>query len=57
MNIDIYIDKKGTASVIETWNATLNSGATEGYKQYYTLGDSSILNYKVSMILFNLFEI
>lgn len=47
INMDIYIDAKGTAHVTEVWNATLTSG-TEGYKPYYNLGNSAITNFSVS---------
>lgn len=46
INMDIYIDKSGTAHVTEVWNATLNQG-TEGYKSYGNLGDAKIKNFKV----------
>ena len=51
MNIDIYIDAEGNAHIKETWLATLlkNDGYTEGYKQYYNLGNSEILDYFVTM--------
>ena len=51
MNINIYITENGSAKIVEKWNASL-SGAnsyTEGYKQYFNLGNSEILDYKVSM--------
>jgi uncharacterized membrane protein YgcG len=51
MNIDIYIKNDGTAVVKEIWNTNLsgNKSYTEGYKQYFNLGNSSINNYTVSM--------
>ena len=48
ITMDIYIDNNGDAHVVEEWKATLNSG-TEGYKPYYNLGNSEIIDYKVSM--------
>jgi len=48
INMDIYIDKYGTAHITETWNAYLNQG-TEGYKPYYNLGESTISNFNVSL--------
>lgn len=47
IDMDIYLDKNGTAHVTETWSANLNSG-TEGYKPYYNLGNAKITNFKVS---------
>ena len=46
IDMDIYIDKTGTAHVTETWSANLNSG-TEGYKPYYNIGNANITNFKV----------
>ncbi len=48
ITMDIYIDNSGNAHVIEEWTASLNSG-TEGYKPYYNLGNSEIINYQVSL--------
>lgn len=48
INMDIYVDNNGDAHVTETWQANLNKG-TEGYKPYYNLGASSIIDYKVAM--------
>ena len=47
INMDIYVDKNGTAHITETWTANLNSG-TEGYKPYYNLGNARITNFSVS---------
>ena len=47
INMDIYVDKDGTAHITETWNANLNKG-TEGYKPYYNLGNAKITNFSVS---------
>ena len=46
IDMDIYIDKTGTAHVTETWSANLNSG-TEGYKPYYNIGNANITNFEV----------
>lgn len=48
MDIDIFIEENGDALVTEIWEAKVNKG-TEGYKQYFNLGNSDILDYKVSM--------
>ena len=48
ITMDIYVDNNGDAYVTEEWTANLSSG-TEGYKPYYNLGNSEILNYKVSL--------
>lgn len=48
ITMDIYIDNSGNAHVTEEWTASLNSG-TEGYKPYYNLGNSEIINYQVSL--------
>ena len=47
IDMDIYIDSKGTAHITEIWNATLNQG-TEGYKSYKNLGKARISNLKVT---------
>ncbi|MDD3453196.1 MAG: DUF2207 domain-containing protein [Bacilli bacterium] len=47
ISMDIYVDNNGTAHVVETWNASLDSG-TEGYKPYYNLGNSNITNFTVT---------
>lgn len=47
IDMDIYIDKNGTAHITETWSAYLNQG-TEGYKPYYNLGNAKITNFRVS---------
>ena len=48
IKMDIYVSKDGTAHIKEEWVADLDKG-TEGYKPYYNLGSSKILNFKVSM--------
>lgn len=47
IDMDIYLDKEGTAHVTEVWSANLSEG-TEGYKPYYNLGNAKITNFKVS---------
>ncbi len=46
IDMDIYLDKNGTAHITETWNANLTQG-TEGYKPYTDLGISEIKNFTV----------
>ena len=48
ITMDIYVDNDGNAHVVEEWSANLSSG-TEGYKPYYNLGNSEIMDYKVSL--------
>lgn len=48
INMDIEIDKNGTAVVTETWNASVNQG-TEGWHPYYNIGKSSIRVIEASM--------
>ena len=47
IDMDIYIDSFGNASVKEIWTANLTSG-TEGFKTYNDLGNASITSFKVS---------
>ena len=49
-NIDmkIYVDDNGNASITEVWDATLNS-MTEGYHPYFNLGEAYITDISVSM--------
>lgn len=47
IDMDIYVDKEGTAHITETWSANINQG-TEGYKPYYNIGNANITNFKVS---------
>ena len=47
IDMDIYIDPNGNAQVTETWNASVYEG-TEGYKQYYDIGNSTFTDFKVS---------
>ena len=39
IDMDIKVDKNGTAIVTETWNANVNQG-TEGWHPYYNLNNS-----------------
>lgn len=48
INMNIFIDESGTASIEEEWVAKLDKG-TEGYKAYYNIGESTIYDYKVYM--------
>ena len=48
INMDIFIDDNGDASVIETWDASVNSG-TEGYHPYFNIGNSKIIMESASM--------
>ena len=48
IDMDIKVDKEGTAHVTETWSVNLNSG-TEGYKPYYNIGNANITNFNVSL--------
>ena len=47
IEMDVYIDESGNASVTEVWDANLTQG-TEGYRPYTKLGSSSISNFSVS---------
>ena len=49
-NIDmsIFIDDNGNATITEIWDATLDS-KTEGYHPYYNLGEAYISDVSVSM--------
>ncbi len=46
IDMDIDIDKNGTAYVTEVWDVYVNEG-TEVYKPYYNLGNSEFLDFKV----------
>ena len=48
IDMDIFVDIYGNATVIETWDAYVNQG-TEGWHPYYNLGNSEISNLEVSM--------
>lgn len=41
INMDIYVDKDGTATITETWDAYTNQG-TEAYHPYFNIGNSNI---------------
>lgn len=46
IEMDVYIDNNGNASVTEIWNANLNKG-TEGYRPYPDLRESEISDFSV----------
>ena len=46
IDMDIYIDNEGNATVTEIWNANLTQG-TEGYRPYTNMGNSVISNFSV----------
>lgn len=48
IDMDIKLDKLGTATVTETWKANVTQG-TEGWHPYYNLGKSSISVISASM--------
>lgn len=48
IDMDIFVDTYGNATVIETWDAYVNGG-TEGWHPYYNLGNSEISNLEVTM--------
>ena len=48
IDMDIFVDINGNATVVETWDAYVNQG-TEGYHPYYNLGNSVISNLEVVM--------
>ena len=47
IQMDVYIDANGNASVTEVWKVYLSQG-TEGYRPYTNLGNSTINNFSVS---------
>lgn len=47
IDMDVYIDDNGNATVTEVWNVNLTKG-TEGYRPYTNLGNSKISNFTVS---------
>lgn len=47
IDMDVYIDANGNATITEVWKAYLSQG-TEGYRPYTKLGNSSISNFSVS---------
>ena len=48
IDMDIYVDDEGTATVTETWNANVTEG-TEGWHPYYNIGSSEIFDVKARM--------
>ena len=48
IDMDIYVDQDGTATITETWNAYVNQG-TEGYHPYFNIGNSNIEVLSASM--------
>lgn len=48
IDMNIVLDKMGTATVTETWKANVTNG-TEGWHPYYNLGNSTIKVLKASM--------
>ena len=48
INMDIYVDNNGTATITETWDATVTEG-TEGWHPYYNIGSSEIYDVRVKM--------
>ena len=48
IDMDIYVDKNGVATVTETWNANVTEG-TEGWHPYYNIGSSEIFDVKAKM--------
>ena len=47
IDMDVYIDTNGNATITEVWKAYLSQG-TEAYRSYTKLGNSSISNFSVS---------
>lgn len=48
IDMDIYLDEAGNASITEVWDVQADSG-TEWYKQLYNLGTEELSDFKVSM--------
>ena len=48
IDMDVYVDNNGVATVTETWDASVYDG-TEGWHPYYNLGMSTIYDVSVSM--------
>ncbi len=48
IDMDIYVDEKGVATITETWDVNVNEG-TEGWHPYYNLGTSEIYDVSASM--------
>ncbi len=47
IDMDVYIDNNGNATVTEVWNANLTEG-TEGFRPYTKMGNSVISNFSVT---------
>lgn len=47
IDMDIYIDNNGDATVTEVWEASLNQG-TEGFRPYTKMGNTKISNFSVT---------
>lgn len=47
INMDVYLDSNGNATITEVWNLNLSQG-TEIYRSYTKLGNSTISNFSVS---------
>lgn len=45
--MDVYINSKGNAMIIEKWKVNLSQG-TEGYKAYKKMDNSIISNFRVT---------
>lgn len=48
VDMDIYLDESGNASIKEVWDVKASSGS-EWYKALYNLGNESLSDFKVSM--------
>ena len=48
IDMEIYVDKNGTAYITETWSVDGSDGS-EWYKVYNNLGSSELTNFKVYM--------
>jgi len=48
IDMDIFVDTYGDATIVETWDAYVTEG-TEGWHPYYNLGSSVISDLEVSM--------
>ncbi len=48
IDMDIFVDSEGVATITETWDATVNEG-TEGWHPYYNLGLSELYVVSASM--------
>ena len=48
IDMDIYVDNNGNATITETWNAYVSEG-TEGWHPYYNMGSSELKVIKASM--------